>query len=178
MIRFLLGLLSNIKHYTLLLLIFASNCTYSQNNKNMPDSTNTVFSKEDTTSVNVSNDEWKKMLDPMTYSVAREKATERAFTGQFWNHFEKGLYRCKACGNALFHSNGKFESSCGWPSFFEPINEKSIRYEADRSHGMDRIEVLCGRCDAHLGHIFDDGPPPTHKRYCINSVILDFDKTD
>lgn len=137
---------------------------------------NNHYSKTDTAKVEISNEEWKKSLDAETYNIAREKGTERPFSGQFWNHKVEGLYRCKACGNALFKSDGKFESSCGWPSFFEPVTPTSVKYADDKTHGMQRIEVMCGRCDAHLGHIFDDGPAPTNKRYCINSVILDFEK--
>jgi len=135
---------------------------------------NPYYSNTDTKKLNVSNAEWKKILSPDLYAVAREADTERAFTGTMWNSETKGTYYCATCGYKLFKSNQKFTSSCGWPSFFEQDNKESITFKDDNSYGMKRVEANCGRCDSHLGHLFDDGPEPTGKRYCMNAISLDF----
>lgn len=135
---------------------------------------NPYYSNTDTKPLHVANSEWKKILPPELYAVAREQATETAFTGKYWNSKEKGTYYCAVCGNKLFRSDAKFASTCGWPSFFEPVRKNSVIYRDDNSLGMHRTEVICARCGSHLGHIFDDGPPPTFKRFCMNSVSLDF----
>lgn len=135
---------------------------------------NPYYSRVDTTELQVSNAAWKKILPKALYLVAREGATEQAFTGEFTDFDGIGTYYCAVCGNALFRSTAKFASTCGWPSFYEPLRDRSVYYKDDYSHDMHRIEVRCGRCDSHLGHVFDDGPV-TGKRYCMNSVSLHFE---
>ena len=124
--------------------------------------------------VNRSEGEWRQALTPEQFAVCRQKGTERAFTGKYWDHHEPGVYRCGACGAELFSSETKFDSGTGWPSFWEPISTQTIHTEEDSRHGMRRIEVQCAACGSHLGHVFNDGPAPTGQRYCLNSVSLDF----
>lgn len=120
------------------------------------------------------DEEWKARLTPEQYEITRRRGTERAFTGQYYNFKDKGTYLCVACGNELFGSGAKYNSGSGWPSFWEPLREEAVEERADHTHGMIRTEVRCARCDAHLGHVFGDGPRPSGLRYCINSAALNF----
>jgi len=152
--------------------ILLANQAYAQNTKakanTKPDCKVEVIQKSDA--------EWRKQLSAVQYAVARKAGTERAFTGEYWDNHDKGTYKCVCCDFDLFSSDTKFESGTGWPSFYKPINECSVENKVDASHGMVRTEVVCNRCKAHLGHVFDDGPKPTGLRYCMNSVSLKFVK--
>ncbi len=165
----------------MILAVTLQQCTYSQTNttkkENMDNSKkNPVYSRTDSSKVNISEEEWRKILPADVYAIARQKGTERPWTSKYEESKEIGTYYCAVCGNPLFKSDTKFESGCGWPSFYQPITKGSIIYTPDNSHGMERTEVTCGRCESHLGHVFEDGPPPTGLRYCINGVVLDFEK--
>jgi peptide-methionine (R)-S-oxide reductase len=126
------------------------------------------------TKVDKSQDEWKAELSPQAFTVLRKQGTERAFTGEYWNNKKKGVYFCAGCGAPLFSSETKYRSGTGWPSFYKPLFDGNVKEKTDRTYGMERVEVVCARCDGHLGHVFPDGPEPTGLRYCLNSVSLEF----
>jgi len=131
-----------------------------------------------TRKIEKTDEEWRNLLTPDQFAVARKKGTEPAFTGRYWDFHAKGVYLCVCCGNELFSSDTKYDSGCGWPSFYAPLNEEHVENAADNSYGMRRTEVMCSRCGAHLGHVFDDGPQPTGLRYCMNSASLNFVKKE
>ena len=156
------------------------NCSYSQNvDKKAPameeGKKNEVYSRSDTSKVNLDNAEWKKVLPSEVYHIAREKGTEWAFTGKYWNTKDKGVYACVCCGQPLFSSDTKFDSGTGWPSFYKPLNEGAVETETDSSYGMVRTEARCAKCDAHLGHVFEgERFTPKNTRHCVNSISMDF----
>jgi peptide-methionine (R)-S-oxide reductase len=145
------------------------------NGKARPNSTSHIR-PQTTMKTSKTDQEWQSCLTPEQYRILREKGTERAFTGEYWDNHDKGMYRCAACGEPLFDSETKFDSGSGWPSFTKPVSEEAVEAETDRTHGMVRDEVLCASCGGHLGHVFDDGTNPTGLRYCINSAALKFEK--
>jgi peptide-methionine (R)-S-oxide reductase len=153
---------------SILLVFILINTSCAQQNKN----TNEEKGKEMSVKIQKTDKEWKAELTPEQYHVLREKGTERPFTGEYWNTHDKGVYKCAACGAELFSSDTKFDSDCGWPSFYDVMNNKNVITKDDFSFGMHRIEVMCANCGGHLGHIFDDGPKPTGQRYCINSLSI------
>jgi len=174
-----------VKYCVLILIVsLLQQCSYSQGNSSEKKSVNMdtvkknnpVYSTSNKAKVEMTDEEWKKILPADVYQIARQKGTERPYTSIFDNFKETGTFYCAACGNPLFKSDAKFDSGCGWPSFYEPISKESIIYTPDNTHGMSRTETQCGRCKAHLGHVFEDGPPPSGLRYCINGVVLDFAK--
>ena len=147
----------------------------NQRSTDTPDTPDSSDAPRDAYPVKKDDPAWREQLSDIEYQVTRHAATERPFTGRYWDHWEGGVYDCVCCGTPLFESSTKFDAGCGWPSYFKPLNGEVIEEKTDRSHGMLRIEVRCKQCGAHLGHVFEDGPAPTGLRYCINSAALQFE---
>ena len=162
------------KKYMYLLIVSLITFACSPSSYDNPSGREALVADQDSTKIVLSEEEWKERLTPDQFYVIRKKGTERAFTGEYWDNKDKGIYVCAACELPLFDSETKFKSGTGWPSFYEPVNNINVAEETDRAMGMVRTEVLCNRCDGHLGHVFSDGPRPTGMRYCINSVSLKF----
>ena len=152
------------------MLVLCLICTFSCKSQSQ-----TAQETDKTADVQKTPEQWQTCLSPEQYKILREKGTERAFTGKYYDHHEKGVYTCAGCGHKLFASGHKFDSGTGWPSYWQPFTQASIKTNTDDSHGMKRVEVVCGKCNGHLGHVFDDGPAPTGMRYCINSASLNFE---